>query len=463
MMSKKPAYEELEKRDQELEQVELKRKQTEEELAQIFSISLDMICIADINTSTFIKVNPAFTEILGYSVEELLEKPFIDFIHPDDIDATQNVIEKEVQAGAKVINFDNRYRCRDGSYRWLSWVSHPNIEQGVTYAVARDITEWKQNEEELTKSKALLNATGRMAKVGGWEVDANTLEVNWTEETYRIHEVPLDHKPSLQDAINFFHPEDRPKLELAIQRALDHGEPYDIELRFITAQEKHLWTHTKCAPEIVDGKVVKLKGTFQDITERKAAEEALIKSEERFHQLFENMSSGVAVYEPIDNGKDFIFKDFNRAAEKIEQICKSEVIGRRVSEVFPSVIELGLIDVFREVWRTDEPKNYPVSFYKDERIEGWRENSIYKLPSGEIVAVYDDITESKQAEEALNASEKKYRELKASDLLYIHDLEGNLIQTNLSLKKAYGLNPDDLVKMNLRDLVSERYRDQIKD
>ena len=194
-------------------------KKTEGDLAQIFSMSLDMICIANINTATFIKVNPAFTEILGYSEEELLEKPFLDFIHPEDIDSTRTVVEQKLQMGAKVINFENRYRCKDGNYRWLSWVAHPNTEKGVTYSVARDITGLKHKEVALKKSKALLDATGRMARVGGWELDADTMEVTWTEETYRIHEVPLDRKPTLKSAISFFHPEDRPQLELAIKRA----------------------------------------------------------------------------------------------------------------------------------------------------------------------------------------------------------------------------------------------------
>ena len=249
-MSNKPSYEDLEKRVRELERVEWERRKTEEELAQIFSMSLDMICIADIDTATFIKVNPAFTEVLGYAEEELLEKPFFDFIHPDDIDATRSVVEQKLQTGAKVINFENRYRCKDGSFRWLSWVSHPNPKKRIAIAIARDITEWKRNEEALKKSKALLDATGRMARVGGWELDAETLEVTWTAETYRIHEVPPDRKPSLQKAIDFFHPEDRERLAQAVQRALDHAEPYDLEVRFITARGKHLWTRTICRPEI---------------------------------------------------------------------------------------------------------------------------------------------------------------------------------------------------------------------
>lgn len=95
-MPRKPTYEELEKRVQELESLERIRKQTEEALAQIFSMSLDMICIADLKTATFIKVNPAFTEILGYSENRLLNKPFLEFVHPDDIDTTMTVIDQKV-------------------------------------------------------------------------------------------------------------------------------------------------------------------------------------------------------------------------------------------------------------------------------------------------------------------------------------------------------------------------------
>jgi PAS domain S-box-containing protein len=242
-----------------LKEIENRKRiqKSEEDFAAIFAMSLDMICIADINTATFVKVNPAFTEILGYGEEELLEKSFLEFVHPEDIHKTRTVVEQKLKMGAKVINFENRYRCKDGTYRWLSWVSHPNTKKGVTFAVARDVTELKRNEAALKKSKAILDATGRMAKVGGWELDAETLNVTWTEETYRIHEVPLDYKPPLEGAINFFHPEDRERLSRGLQRALDYGEPYDMELRFITAKGNQLWTRTICQPEISNGKTVK--------------------------------------------------------------------------------------------------------------------------------------------------------------------------------------------------------------
>jgi len=128
---------------------------------------------------------------------------------------------------------------------------------------------------------------------------------------------------------------------------------------------------------------------------------ALQESEERFRELFQNMSSGVAVYEAIDDGRDFVFKDFNRASERIDCVNRKELIGRRVTEVFPSVREFGLLDVFHRVWKTGRPEDHPISMYKDDRISGWRDNYVYRLNSGEIVAIYDDVTYRKQAEEQL--------------------------------------------------------------
>jgi len=135
----------------------------------------------------------------------------------------------------------------------------------------------------------------------------------------------------------------------------------------------------------------------------------LHESEARFKGIFDNMSSGVAVYQAIDNGNDFVFLDFNHAAERIDKIAREDLIGRPVTEVFPKIENVGLLDVFRRVWRTGEPEYYLVSAYKDERIEGWWENYIYRLPAGEIVAIYDDVTESKQAAQMIEEWRTRYQ------------------------------------------------------
>jgi two-component system cell cycle sensor histidine kinase/response regulator CckA len=145
--------------------------------------------------------------------------------------------------------------------------------------------------------------------------------------------------------------------------------------------------------------------TSRDITERKQAEEELRESDIRFRELFNRMSSGVAVYEAIDNGGDFIFSDCNPAVERIEKVSRKDILGRPVSEAFPGVKAFGVLEVFQRVWQTGNPEYHPESLYKDEINPGsWRETWVFKLPSGEIVAIYNDISERKETEEKLARS-----------------------------------------------------------
>ena len=144
-----------------------------------------------------------------------------------------------------------------------------------------------------------------------------------------------------------------------------------------------------------------------NLADLKLAQAMEQKSESFYRQLFDHSSSGVAVYEAVDNGQDFIFKDFNKAGEKIEGVSRESLLGRRVTEAFPGVEEFGMLAVFRQVWQTGEPALHPVSYYKDDKLQGWRENRVYRLPTGEVVAVYDDITKEKQLEEEKQAVEMR--------------------------------------------------------
>jgi len=156
--------------------------------------------------------------------------------------------------------------------------------------------------------------------------------------------------------------------------------------------------------------------------------QSLQESETRLNELFENMSSGVAVYRASDDGQDFVFSGLNRSAEKLEKLRREDVLGKRVIEVFPGVVELGLLDVFRRVWKTGVGERFPLSFYHDGRISGWRDNFVYKLPSGEIVAIYDDVTERMQAQQSLSELNRDFMKLLESttDFIYFKDKDSRL-------------------------------------
>ncbi len=134
----------------------------------------------------------------------------------------------------------------------------------------------------------------------------------------------------------------------------------------------------------------------------------LKREKDNYYNLFEKTPNCVAVYRPTNDGNDFIFVAFNKAAEKVDKIPKETVLGNKVTEMFPEVEKFGLLDVFKKVNETGKSMDHPISFYKDYKVEGWRQNHVYKLPTGEIVAIYKDITKQKQQEEKLKKSEDKY-------------------------------------------------------
>jgi len=148
-MAEKPSHEELVQRVRELEAADEKLSI----LVELFNFSADMLCVADFEG--YLRVfNSAFEKSLGYSREVLLKTPFIEFVHPDDREATLEAM-KQLAFGETVYNFENRYRCKDGSYKWFAWNSVPGIEERCEYAVARDITEQKTTRQELADQRDL--------------------------------------------------------------------------------------------------------------------------------------------------------------------------------------------------------------------------------------------------------------------------------------------------------------------
>jgi len=191
----------------------------------------------------------------------------------------------------------------------------------------------------------------------------------------------------------------------------------------------------------------------------------LYNSEKKYKELFNNISSGVAVYLAKDNGENFIFKDFNRAAERIDKIKKAELLGKSVVQVFPRVQELGFFAVLQRVWQTGKAEYYPIRFYANNRIQGWRENYVYKLSSGEIVAVYDDITERKQAEIALQQSEAKYRRLienmRDDFFFYSHNTDGIFTFVSKSVTHVLGYTQTEFLTHYMEHFTDNPINEQV--
>lgn len=177
---------------------------------------------------------------------------------------------------------------------------------------------------------------------------------------------------------------------------------------------------------------------------------ALAASEARLSALFKNMSSGVAVYRLSENGRDFVFIGFNKAAERIEKITRRQVIGKKVTEMFPGIGEFGLLDVLRRVAETGQPEALPASYYHDDRIQGWRENYVYKLPTGEIVSIYNDVTERKQAEKALHLTQ--FSVDRATDCLYWITADARFQFVNNAACEFLGYSRDKLLSFTIMDI-----------
>ncbi|MCP4942728.1 MAG: PAS domain S-box protein, partial [Planctomycetaceae bacterium] len=279
---------------------------------------------------------------------------------------------------------------------------------------------------------------------------AETLDVTWTEQTYRIHEVPLERKPPLQDAINFYHPDDRDRLSQAIQRALEHGEPYDMERRFITTTGKRLWVRTICSPQVVDGKTIKLIGMFQDITERKQAEEALQESERNLKNAQTTAHLGSWKLDTATmkvTGSDELFSIFGLSREEATLESFVEIVHPDDREYDVTHIQRGL--------ELGEPWDIEHRLILRDGTQKWVHaiGEAIKDESGKIISlsgITQDITERKQAEETLRAS-KEIQDaiLSSTDVLLAYlDREFNFIAVNQAYADAGRRHREDFIGQN---------------
>jgi len=220
--------------------------------------------------------------------EQLDPEEAIEYYHPEDRDRIRDAFERLIADGTSY-DLELRLLQDGGGLVWVRTQGEPRYEDGElveVYGTTQDITDRKQRERELERQNDLFAKAQDLAEVGAWECDPQEGEVYFSEQIYDIYGVGSDHEPAPeQDIQQFYHPEDRDTVREAVEGALRSGEAYDIEVRLIAADGTEKWVRTRADPIVEDGEVLRVRGTIQDITDRKRRERELERKNSRLDEF----------------------------------------------------------------------------------------------------------------------------------------------------------------------------------
>jgi len=349
----------------------------------------------------------------------------------------------------------NMFGKKEGSY-WEAIGIPLHSKDGTVYgaiAIGRDVTERMRMEHTTNLLASIVESTDDA--IYGMTYDGTVL--SWNLGAEKIY--GYDMKEILgRNAFETVLPEDRPFFQEQIEEVIRTQEISRFEIKRLKKNKDVIIVSVTLCPFVdATGKKIGVSAIDRDITRSKIAEKALIESETRYRELFENMSSGVAVFEPIFDGSDFIVKEFNRGAELIDNVEKNVVIGKKLSKLIET-LEIGdLFRILRKVYQNKESIQDLIRIKKDGKIISWRDVKVYYLPSGEIVAIYDDITERVQAEEALINSEERFRTLvsTAPDGIVLTDNWGKILEVNIAFARIFGYERNDIIGKLFTDFFAD--------
>lgn len=225
---------------------------------------------------------PTYFEMLGYDPTEAEQNREVwgERTHPDDRDFVVGKMVEVRDGGEQGFDIEFRFRHADGSYRWIRSIGRgvEFDEEGKTarmLGLQIDVTERREADQALRESRAQLLETQRIAKIGGWEFDPASGEGSWTEEVARIHDVEPGSSTNVQMGLEVYEGEHRRVMERAVSRAVETGDPYDVEVEMVTVKGNRKWVRSIGRPVVHEGRVVRVVGAFQDISERKRREQEI--------------------------------------------------------------------------------------------------------------------------------------------------------------------------------------------
>ncbi|HEY4197778.1 MAG TPA: PAS domain S-box protein [Mucilaginibacter sp.] len=418
---------------------EIKRKQLEQELNQIFNFTPDILCIANTD-GYFKKVNPAMAAILEYSEYELLSRPFMQFVHPLDKEATATELQNII-TGNPTYYIENRYITKSGKIKWLAWTTTEASEQGVLYCSAKDVTDKKDLE-------VLLHKATDLARIGGWEIDRVKETVYWSSMTREILEVAPGFDPDLEKGMDFYKEgESRIIINQVVANAIANGTSWDVELEIITAKGNTKWVRVIGEAEFAENKCTRIIGSFQDIDARKKAEIAGMEALKERNTILESIDDA---FFAVD--KNWIVTYWNNMAEKLFKTPKSEILNQNLLNKFPGWVGSDVYKKYCGVIDTGQGVRFE---HKGITLNAWLEISAYPAENGLTVYV-KDITDRKKADAlAIAAFEEKNTILESIDDAFFA-LDKNWVVTywNKMAEKVLQMPKEAILNHNLWDIFS---------
>ncbi|NTW04909.1 MAG: PAS domain S-box protein [Peptococcaceae bacterium] len=440
--------------DRKMLQDELLKKTVE--LESFFDINLDLLCIADLE-GNFIKVNKEWESVLGYSKEVLEKMKFLDFIHPEDLDSTIESIDK-LAKNKKIFNFVNRYRCIDGSYRFVEWRSHP--AGGLIYAAARDITESKQAEANIIKLsqeyETVFNSTQ----------DSMFLVEVLETDSFRYIRNNKSHQESTGLILNGKTPQELLGKSMGAliasnySRCVREAVPIVYEEDLTIKGVNRIWS-TSLTPVFDVDRVVYIVGSSQDITARKIAEEALKRSHERIANILEGTNVGTWEWN-VQTGEAL----FNERWAEIIGYSLDELrpvsIETWLKFVHPDDLEASQEQLSRVFSKTKEyydiecrmlHKNGSIVWVNDRgKVVSWTEDGKPLLMSGTHI----DITQRKSMESWIFSEKERLKTtlLSIGDGVISVDRQGNIVLINEVAEQLTGWSQEDAFGRPLEEVFN---------
>ncbi|MCX7279665.1 MAG: EAL domain-containing protein [Burkholderiales bacterium] len=265
---------------------------------------------------------------------------FADYLEvyvPASASLLQRAVDRAMESGEPYV-LELEHRRSGGALGWVEARGEAVADSdGAVIGLrgtVQDITDRKQAQIALVRSQDLLGRTGRLAGVGGWEVHLPTNSVLWTDEVRRIHGVPLDYVPSLEEAIAFYAPSSQPKIEAAVAESIKTGVGFDLELEIIRRDGALRWVRVVGSAEYVDGAAIRLVGAFQDVTEHRRMSAELVEKHELMRVTLESIGDAVITTDATGH-VDWL----NPVAEHMTGWLAAEAKGLPMEQVFHIVNE----------------------------------------------------------------------------------------------------------------------------